>query len=93
MATPLYHVVAQLNEGNRQEKTSGKPLASLGLAECEEKFNQLKKALVSPPGLFVLERYKSCRSGDSTFSGTCEDAQASLCQQGSQTYREEHAEL
>lgn len=60
---PLHHVVAQLSPGTKKGKTPRKPLASAWMAECELKFCQLKKALVSAPVLayadfqrpFVLE--------------------------------------
>lgn len=51
MAAPLHHVVAQLSPGTRKGKNPRKPLASVWTAECEEKFHQLKNALVSAPVL------------------------------------------
>lgn len=63
MAAPLHYVVAQLSPGVKKGKTPRRALGPVWTAECEEKFCQLKKALVSAPVLayadfqrpFVLE--------------------------------------
>lgn len=51
MAALLHHVVAQLSPGEKKGKTPRKSLAPVWTAACEEKFCQLKEALVSAPVL------------------------------------------
>lgn len=63
IAAPLHQVVAKLSPGVKKGKTPRKDLTPVWTTECEEKFCQLKKALVSAPVLayadfqkpFVLE--------------------------------------
>ncbi|XP_028298451.1 uncharacterized protein LOC114460741 [Gouania willdenowi] len=58
MAAPLHHVVAQLSPGAKKGRTPKKPLASVWTAECEEKFSQLKNALVSSPVLAYADFHR-----------------------------------